>query len=531
MRAFPDQHFPPCTTDAASESSVCSGPWRRAIVLLTPTLSSAILYAYCFPPHSVRPLAWIALCPFFAAAARAQPRCAALLGLCWSIAAAYGVGWWFPGMIVDYFELPSAAGWIGFVGAATAFAGVYYAAFAGWLSWSARCGVVNPLLIAMGWGVCEFARARLFVPNPWALTGYALVGTEPLVQLADLAGPYGIGMLVAAVNGVIAGAFVPSLRGRRYLVSCIGISLACIGAAGYGEWRLSQSFGSGQPITVTVIQGAIDRRFRWRQEYQSLGLQRYLSLSNKAVLDQPDLVVWPENAVGFYPQWKSVEQARLLRASEVLGADLLLGAPHFAVTPDGTFFYNSAFLVRAGTIAWRYDKLRPLPFAERPLVGSLLGPPDTASTPGRDLGLVRIAGTEVGVSICVESMYPDLTRGLARAGAELLVVLSNDSWFGNIGPAQHLLDVATLRAVETRRYLVRATSTGVSAIVDPHGRPHGRIGVGEVGLRTQTLRGSTTSTPYQRWGDAPCWLVVALVIMIIGRAYRRGERARSAGDV
>jgi len=139
------------------------------------TLVSAGLYAASFPPLALAPLAWIALAPFFAAVALVRPRRAAVLGCVWGVAAAYGVGWWFPAMVSGYFATSRVVGWVVFFVVALGLAGGYFAAFAAWLSVLARRGVAGPLTAAVGWGVCEFARARLLVGNPWALAGYSQV--------------------------------------------------------------------------------------------------------------------------------------------------------------------------------------------------------------------------------------------------------------------------------------------------------------------------------------------------------------------
>ena len=493
------------------------------------TLTSAALYACCFPPVSATLLGWIALAPLLAVATRVSASGAAGIGLLWAVAAAYGVGWWFPGMIVGYFGLAPVWGWLGFGVAAVMGAGIYVAAFLAWLSVLARRGRAGPVIIALGWGVAEFARARLLVPNPWALSGYSQMGFERLVQVADLGGPYAVGMLLAGVNAALAGLIVPALRGRWYRVSCASIAAALVAAVGYGDRRLAQSFAAGETRRIAVVQGAIERGFRWRPEYREAGLGRYLELSRAVTAERPDLVLWPEYAVSFYPQEPSRERARLLDAAGELGADLVLGAPHYAFEAGQTVYHNSVFLVRAGTLAGRYDKLYPLPLAERPVLGGVVGAHDTPYSAGTDLGLLDAAGMRLGVFICVESVYPELVRRLALAGAVVLAEFSNDAWFTFDAPARHRLHIASLRAIENRRYLVRAASTGISAVIDPHGRVRQQLALGAPGVLVATVRGSAATTPYQRWGDVLPWMAVALVGMhwIAGRWDHARRRTRS----
>jgi apolipoprotein N-acyltransferase len=350
------------------------------------------------------------------------------------------------------------------------------------------------------------------------------VGHGRLVQIADLAGPYGIGMLLAATNAVLAGVFSAGLRGARHTLSCVGMAAALAAVLVYGHWRLGQSFAAGEARRIAAVQGAIERGFRWRPEYRRMGLERYVELTRTAAAERPDLVLWPEYAVSFYPQEASPEQRILLETAAGLGADLLLGAPHYGFATGGTIYHNSVFLVRQGTIAGRYDKMEPLLLAERPLLGGALGASGTPYTSGRYLGLFAVAGMRLGVFICVESAYPELVRRIARAGAEVLAEFSNDAWFTYEAPARLRLDMASLRAVENRRHLIRAASTGISAVIDPHGRVREATSLGKPAVLVDVVRPSTAITPYQRFGDSFAWLAVGAV-GVHGFAYR-GRRRR-----
>src|SRR5262245_10945516 len=127
------------------------------------TLASALLYALSFPPFSLFPLAWVALTPFFLASVKIRPGYAAICGVLWGVVAAYGVGWWFPGMLSNYLKISAFFGWLGFFAVSIGLAGVYFGAFAAWLSWLAQRQAVSPFLVAGGWGACEFARANFLV--------------------------------------------------------------------------------------------------------------------------------------------------------------------------------------------------------------------------------------------------------------------------------------------------------------------------------------------------------------------------------
>lgn len=476
------------------------------------TVLSAILYGASFPPLSLAPLIWVALVPLLVAAVRVSPARAACCGLVWGVVAAYAVGWWFPGMMSSYFERPVWLGWVAFVTVSIALAGTYYATFAAWVSWLARRGGASPLMIAAGWGACELARARLWVGNPWALSGYSQVHFAPVLQLADLAGPYGIGVLIAAVNAVVACALARSQPPRRLFASAVVVAAALGASVSYGRWRLGQDFAEGDPIRVAIVQGAVERRFGWQPEYRRLGLDRYLALTTQAATSRPDLVVWPEYAVSFYLQERSPERDALAEGLRASAADVVLGGPSYRLTPEGTQYFNSAFLVHDGGVSGRYDKSQLLPWAEQRALGQLVEPRGVSYTPGGGHEPLRARIAAVGVFLCSESMYPEVVGSTVVAGADLLANLTNDAWLGRVAPARHHLEMASFRAVESRRYLLRAASTGFSAIIDPHGRVREVSGFGEPAVLTSVVYRSTAVSPYQKWGDLLPWAMVGGVV-------------------
>ena len=475
------------------------------------TILSAGLYAASFPPLSFGPLAWVALAPFFAAVIRVGPRRAALLGCLWGVVAAYGVGWWFPGMVSGYFETSPLVGWAVFFAVSVGLAGSYFAAFAAWLSVLARRGVAGPLTAAVGWGACELARSRLLLGNPWALAGYSQVSFPSLTQIADSTGPYGVGMLIAGVNAAVAASVVPALRGRRPLRSAGALVVAIVATFAYGQWRLGEEFGSGPAVRVALVQGAVPARFRWQPGFRAESVGRYLGLTERAAADGPQLVVWPENAIDFYVQEPSPESAAVLARTRRLHADLIVNGPRYDFDRERTVYHNSVFILRDGRIAAQQDKVRLLPVAESEGPGGFLAR-DTSYTPGTRLALLDAAGARIASLVCFEAMYPELVRRFTALGADLLVNVSNDVWFGAAAAARHHLDIASMRAIENRRWLLRATATGYSAVVDPHGRVVARSAMDEPEVVAATIRASSSRTPYQRVGDLAAWLAVLAAV-------------------
>ena len=491
-------------------------------------LVSAVLYGLSFPPFSLSLLMWVALVPFFSVIVTVRPGTAAAYGMLWGMIMTCSFGWSFPQLVANYFRLPVVLGW-GLLGVVSlVLFGIYYGVFAAWMAWCSQRRPLGPWLVAAGWGACEFARATIWVGNPLALAGYSQVPLTRLIQIADFSGPYGIGMLIVAVNAGIAGWLAPRLRGRHWRLSWIGIVGALVFTLGYGTWRLSQTFTSGELIHVALIQGAIPRKQRWQPSQWEANLAHYLDLTRQAAEAKPALIFWPENAVDFPLQRESTHQQAVLRASQDLGADLILGGPYFRFGVDDLYNRNAVFVVRNGKLRGRYDKLRLLPFAEQDWFGWLRPPDPLLYEPGRHLHNLRTTVARIGTFICFEALYPDFVRHFTQQGAQLLVNPSNDDWFGHPAPAQHLLNMTTLRAIENRRYLVRPTKTGFSAVIDPYGRVVAQSGFGSPEIVTATVVSSQAETLYQRWGDVVGWsaVVFALSVAALRINWRRNLERR-----
>lgn len=494
------------------------------------TLASAVLYALSFPPCSLSWLAWVALTPFFFAVVQVRLHVAAVYGLLWGMVMTCGFGWSFATLVANYFATTPIVGAVALLAVSIGLFGVYYSAFAAWLSWLTRRGSVSPFLVAAGWGACEFARANIGWGNPLALAGYSQVEFSSLMQIADITGPYGVGMLIAAVNAVVAGFFTPAWRGPWPLWSRVSVAAVLCGVLGYGEWRLGQDFAVGESVPIAVIQGAVERQARWDPAFIDANLARYVGMTQEAAPTRPALVFWPEYAVTFPLQKESPRRDTVFALARDLDMDLILGSPYFRFGVKDIHNRNAIFVVREGKLAGRYDKLRLIPFAEDDRFGWLAAQGKLGYEAGQRLQVLPTRVGRIGALVCFEALYPELARGLALQGAEVLANPSNDDWFGSAPPARHLLDIATLRAIENRRYLVRPTATGFSAVVDPYGRTVALSGFGAPEILTASIRLSRVSTFYQGWGDIVAWLILAVVACWSGSAFVDLVKRNFRGD-
>jgi apolipoprotein N-acyltransferase len=471
------------------------------------------MFAAAFPPLSWTIVAWISLVPLLLACASLSPVRAAMAGVCWTVIAAAGVASFLPAMLSRYFGLAVVPGWLAALAVAAGLHGLFVSGYAAWVAWLVQRRAANPVLLAGGWLVCEFARDRL--GSPWALTAYSQLPWTPLIQSADLAGPYALGMLVAAVNACAAACLVPALRGGRPWLSATTTVAALAGAFLYGQWRVGQTFDDGPAVRVAVVQGGAPPA---EQTERPASLARYVALTRSGAAAETSLIVWPEFAIEAYLEEASSTRDTVLRVSDEARADVILGGPHYESSAGSTRYHNSAYLVRNGRLAARYDKHRLVPFAEDGRIARAAGAAPTGYTPGRGGFVLPATALRIGAVVCVEAMSPDLVRRAVRQGAELLVNLSNDAWFGQPAAARHQLQIATLRAVETRRYLVRAATTGFSAVIDPHGRTLAQSEFNAFQVLNATVHASHARTPYERWGDAFAWIVIAVVASVTLRS-------------
>jgi apolipoprotein N-acyltransferase len=201
---------------------------------------------------------------------------------------------------------------------------------------------------------------------------------------------------------------------------------------------------------------------------------------------------------------------------------MLVGAPSIKTVGEITRYYNSAFLVDGTMLRYRYDKMHLVPFGEyMPLTWLLpLGPGiaarDADYSPGEDMTIMRVKGLPAfGVLICYETIFPDLARTAVVKGANMLINITNDGWFGDTAaPYQHLA-MAGMRSVENRVWLVRSANTGVSAAFDPTGRMVSRIPLEQEGVCTVRVPSSASSgSLYTRFGDLFAWCCIAVSVLL-----------------
>jgi apolipoprotein N-acyltransferase len=533
---------------ARARDELAASP-RGLVLRILAILVSAALYGLSFPPDGWPALAWVALVPFLVALQTLTPRAA--LGLAWlsGIVMAWTVTDFLPRAIATYYQQTALFGAALFVVVVTLMCCPSHVLFALWYRSRARpAGARGVLLTGAAWAAAELMRGRL-QGNPWGTLAYTQAGLRPLVQIADVTGVYGVSFALVAVNAALA-ELVLAVRDRDVPRRAALRGLAAAGAVaavvlGYGIVRLATmppsapagrapAAAGGAPtraappgVRVAVVQGNVDLGRHWRFELYGENLRDYLRLTASALADDDAaLVVWPENAMTFFVEDEPLYRRAIGRVLAADGAELLAGGVSGGSGP-APVYRNSAFLLApSGEVVARYDKQRLLPFAEYfPLatVGFLNRRFGGVRqfTPGAPTPPLPTVAGAAAIVTCNEALFPALVATRVAAGAEIIVTLANDGWLGDRRYSARVVDACRLRAVEQRRYLVRAASSGGSAIVDPTGDVIAASAPFTAAVIAGTIVPARARTLYGRVGDAFALLCAAAVAASVGAGYAR----------
>lgn len=500
---------------------------RAAAVVL-----GGVLYALALPPFDWSACAWLTLVPLLCAVRGASTGSAFRYGVLYGYASGWAVTWCFAEAAMHYFELPFPVAVLALALWYLVVCGVPFGLFAAGATVLRSHRLPGALLtIAALWVTSEFLRARL-MGQPWGLLGYTQHAQLPLVQIASITGVYGVSFLLAlgnaAVADVVARAASSSRYGRRELVRLVGAIAAVAGCWAVGRFAMSVPAGAAGTRQVAIVQTNVAPRLHWTRAYTDAQLEAHVRATDALGIG-PSLIVWPENSVPRYLEREPMLAVQLASLARRHHADLLFGGPRY----ESGRTYNAARLITSsGRNGGHYDKRRLVLFAEeKPLApvqaaGAEESPEQFSE--GTGSGVLRSV-VPIGVSICHEIVHADLIRDTVRDGAELLINIANDGWLDrgyHAAAAQHLA-MAVFRAVETRRFLVRAATTGPSAVIDPYGRILAAQPADTAGVVTAGVGGIGTMTPYVRFGDVfamACALVslLRLVRLPVVAVRRRG---------
>lgn len=370
------------------------------------------------------------------------------------------------------------------------------------------------LLIPALWVLMEWVRGWLFTGFPWLAVGYSQVEFSPLADFAPLFGVYGVSLAVALCAGALA--LVADVRLRRcgkagmVFPATILVALVLTGfALKQAEWVRPV----GAPVSVSLLQGNIPQEMKWREDKAKATLDVYMALT---LASSGRLIVLPETALPMLLRDLPINYLEMLsRRARELGGDVLVGVPER--TENGEYF-NSVLSLGSSPVQI-YRKVHLVPFGEfiplKPIFGwiiNVLHIPLSDFSRGETIQPpLQVAGQKVAMAICYEDVFGEELINQLPA-ATLLVNVSNDAWFGDtIAPWQHL-QISQMRALESGRYMLRATNTGITAIINQRGEVLKRAPEFTVTRLEGEAQGFAGATPYVRFGNLPLLGLLGLLL-------------------
>ncbi len=392
--------------------------------------------------------------------------------------------------------------------------GIYWGLFC-WLAgrlWEMRWRTWwGPAAVPLLWVGIEYARTHFLTGFPWLLSGYLLTDYFPLARLARWTGVYGLSYLVAAVPVAILWVIMqhgvrPGRAARAHL-AMVSVALLALAVypAGSTQWREDQR--------ALLVQTQIPQQVafqRWDSESQAALLDRLeeLTVGGTSGEEPPGLVVWPEMPAPFYYYDDGFTRPFLERIARRTGSHFLTGIVNYSPGSDRQEPLNSALLLSpAGDVVSRYDKMHLVPFGEYvPLrrwarFAERLTAEVSDFSAGSEFVVSPLPGGRMAAFVCYEAIFPNQVRRFVKDGAQVLVNISNDGWFGSSSARyQHLL-MARMRAIENARYLLRTTNTGITALIRPDGALADRLPPDQPGVLRARWSFEDRKTFYSEHGD------------------------------
>lgn len=468
------------------------------------------------------------------------PGAAARFGFLASLLAHSAVLHWIYVVTVVYGQAPPLVGVLAPVGLAVYIA-VFGAAFGAGAAWLERRGAAGPFALAALWTTLDWLRHHFLSGFPWGVIGYAQHDNPALMALAAFGGVYVLSFVTVLGSAVGIALLRAARAGRRpprevaFATAVVTLALA----AGFAQGAREGAPPTGS-IRIAVVQGNIDQGVKWSEAFQEETMSIYEGLSRQAGAQGAELILWPETAVPASLETDARFRTRLEDLARELDAVLVVGAVGIEHDQRGLRYYDSAYVFdTGGQRLHRYDKSHLVPFGEyvpfRDLLGLVIGAvargmatdnvtPGEApralalplpERPGRSRALEAPPVMLAGVPICYELLFPDLVRRFVAEGAEVLLALTNDAWYGRTGAPYQFLAITALRSAETRVWTARAANTGVSAFIDDRGRVRSQTRIFERGFLVADvpLRSDAAARSfYVRHGDVFAWSCCAFVV-------------------
>jgi len=484
-------------------------------------LLSGIMAFLAFPPFNLSFMAWICFLPLFFVIKNTDDAGAFLYSYLSGLVFFGSLLYWLvhisvPGMVTLVFILA-----------------LFYAIF-GFMARVIFKYSMEPMILPFIWVVLEYLRSNLFTGFPWGLLSYSQYENLKFIQIADITGSYGISFIIVFFN-IAFFSYITKEERRHTRVA--GALFLIIFSLVYSQYKLDNQL-IWCNARISSIQGNIPQKLKWDENYARHIINEYSGLVKEAARDDPDMIVLPETS---YPYLLTNEDdaEEIRRLSSGLDVPVLFGA----VDKEGWDYFNSAVLYSdKGTVTRKYRKTHLVPFGEYiPFEGilkyirDLIDKPIGDYTPGDEYTLFPLKTTihvrtgdgairtmtyycKFGVLICFEDIFPYISRRFTRAGADFLVNITNDAWFGDTAAPEQHLQASVFRAVENRLSLIRSANTGISCFIEPSGEITSFVSDGGEkifvkGFKTGMVRMFASKSFYSAYGDV--FVVFCGVMMTI----------------
>ncbi|MEW6077090.1 MAG: apolipoprotein N-acyltransferase [Thermodesulfobacteriota bacterium] len=493
---------------------------------------SAILFTVAFSINSLWWISFVALFPLLLSLERATTW-KALVGriTLFSIVFSSGMGYWVFNALTGHYRLPVATAALFFCLALMLPVWLIHLTFALFYRFLHNRSLVFYALVVPGlWVLGDYVKSTIPLLVPWGDLGYALVNWPAYFQMVDLGGVYLVSFFGVMFNALLIPLAATGRSGQRQSESrpkTASLLLALVIAVpwGYGSARrylMTAAPSVGKSTPVVIVQGNFSPEDRWGGLGFYQQLKTYIELSGvSADPGRAGVIVWPETVLN---RPESLTEPFFADLARMLGENNLLIAGGLKHDRQQQGVFNSVYVIDGGRPLQRYDKHILLPYSERaPLIGPFFrfyNAPERF-VPGTTPACLMTSLGRVGISVCFEILYPGYVRRSVKQGAAFLVNVSNDSWFGDSAMPRCHLRAARARAVETGRWLLRASNSGISAVIAPDGSLMASSDL----FRAQRISGSfsrlTGTTVYTRWGD---WLFFFLLVVLAASLLRAGIR-------
>lgn len=497
-------------------------PQKNYLLKLISCFLSGALLPLAFSPYDYPIIAILSLAWLFYTVLNSKPKDAGYFGYVFGLGM-FGVGVSWLHISINLFGGVNLAGALIITFVLVAYLSLYPAllAFVYQRLFANKGILVFVIVMPTLWVLSEWFRSSIFTGFPWLNIGYSQIDT-PISSLAPVLGQYGVSWFTALVSAILVALYLTSRMVKITLVGVMFITWLGLNALSGIQWTTDKN----RDISVALVQGAIPQEMKWKPEQRQKTLDLYLSLSEE--YQDSQLIIWPETAIPVLHHQAQEFINAMVSIAKSQNRDYVVGIPFKDL--DSNKFYNGITVI--GSSNDNYYKQHLVPFGEylpfdkwlRPVLELMKIPMSDFSSGASKKPVIRAADETIGVSICYEDVFGEEIIA-ALPEATILINISNDAWFGDsIAPHQHL-QMARMRALETGRYMLRSTNTGVSAIINEKGLiiasspqfiPH------VTSDKVKTFEGLT---PYARFGNWPVIVAAFLVLLISFFRFRKLSEA------